>query len=299
LPNTANEKISRSLTPRHGSARPAKKAKLGQNFLVDASGARKIIEGLGDISSSTVVEIGPGRGAITDQLVKDAKRLIAIEIDRVLAAQLRLRYSRFSNVEILEADILALQLSTVLTQRIGPLRDLRPTKADKVRVIGNLPYYITSEILLRLFEANQLIDCAVIMVQKEVADRIAAEPGTRDYGLLSSTSQLYSRVENLFTLPPESFSPPPQVHSTVLRLQMQSRVEELGVDEAGFIEFLKLIFGQKRKTLFNNLRGTYVAATVREAMKTAGLKPDVRAEAISLETTAALYNGLRNAGAIS
>jgi 16S rRNA (adenine1518-N6/adenine1519-N6)-dimethyltransferase len=299
LPNTANEKIPRSLTPRARNAHAVKKPKLGQNFLVDASGARKIVEGLGDVSSSTVVEIGPGRGAITDTLVKQAKRLIAIEIDRVLAAQLRLRYSRFSNVEILEADILALQLSTVLTQRIGPLRDLRPTKADKVRVIGNLPYYITSDILLRLFEANQLIDCAVIMVQKEVADRIAAEPGTRDYGLLSATAQLYSRVENLFTLPPEAFSPSPQVHSTVLRLQMQSRVEELGVDEASFIEFLKLIFGQKRKTLFNNLRGRYEAATAREAMKAVGLKTDVRAEAISLEMTAALFNSLHSPGVVS
>lgn len=296
MPKTANEKIFHSLTPRPRNARPATKAKLGQNFLVDAAGARKIVEGLGDIGGSTVVEIGPGRGAITDSLVKHAKRLIAIEIDRVLTAQLRLRYSRFSNVEIIEADILALQLSTVLTQRIGPLRDLRPTKADKVRVIGNLPYYITSDILLRLFEANQLIDFAVIMVQKEVADRIAAEPGTRDYGLLSATAQLYTTVEKLFTLPPEAFSPPPRVYSTVLRLQMQSRVEELSVDETGFIEFLKLIFGQKRKTLFNNLRGNYEAATVREAMKAVGLKPDVRAEAISLETTAALYNSLRSTG---
>jgi 16S rRNA (adenine1518-N6/adenine1519-N6)-dimethyltransferase len=284
LPKSANEKNSR----------PATKAKLGQNFLADASGAQKIVDALGDISDATVVEIGPGRGAITDHLVKSAKRLIAVEIDRVLAAKLRLRYSRFPNVEVLEADILAVELSTVLTQRIGPLRDLRPTKADKVRVIGNLPYYITSDILLRLFEAHALIDFAVIMVQKEVADRIAAKPGTRDYGLLSATAQLYTRVEKLFTLPPGSFAPPPLVHSTVLRLEMQPRIEELGVEEHGFIDFLKLIFGQKRKTLFNNLRGTYEATVVRDAMKAAGLKPDVRAEAVNLDKTAALYKALGN-----
>ncbi len=284
MPKSANEKV----------LRPAKKPKLGQNFLADANGALKTVEALGDISDATVVEIGPGKGAITNYLVKRAKRLIAVEIDRVLAAQLRLRYSRFPNVEVLEADILAVELSTVLTQRIGPLRDLRPTKAEKVRVIGNLPYYITSDILLRLFEANELIDFAVIMVQKEVADRIAAKPGTRDYGLLSATAQLYSQVEKLFTLPPGAFTPPPLVHSTVLRLQMQSRVEELGVDEAGFIEFLKLIFGQKRKTLFNNLRGRYEVETARSAMKTAGLKPDIRAEAVSLDKTAKLYNELRS-----
>lgn len=284
MPKTAADKGSR--TPR--------KAKLGQNFLGDANGALKIVEALGDISDATVVEIGPGKGAITDLLARRAKRLIAVELDRVLAAQLRLRYSRLPNVEILEADILAVELSTVLAQRIGPLRDLRPTKPQKVRVIGNLPYYITSEILLRLFPAHELIEFAVIMVQKEVADRIAAKPGTRDYGLLSATAQLYARVEKLFTLPPGAFNPPPQVHSTVLRLQMQPRIEELGVDENGFIEFLKLIFGQKRKTLFNNLRASYEAEVVRAAMKTAGLKPDVRAEAVSLEKTAKLYNGLRN-----
>lgn len=282
MPKIAKEKISRS----------ARKAKLGQNFLVNAGGALKIVEALGDISEATVVEIGPGRGAITDNLAKRARRLIAIEIDRVLAAQLRLRYSRLPNVEILEADILAVQLSTVLTQRIGPLRDLRPTKADKVRVIGNLPYYITSEILLRLFEAHALIDFAVIMVQKEVADRIAARPGTRDYGLLSATSQLYSDVEKLFTLPPGSFAPPPLVHSTVLRLQMNPRFEELGVEEAPFIDFLKLIFGQKRKTLFNNLRERYAPDQARAAMKAAGLKPDIRAEAVGLEKTARLFNEL-------
>ena len=269
-----------------------KKPKLGQNFLADASGALKIVEALGEIGDATVVEIGPGKAAITDLLARRAKRLIAIEIDKVLAAQLRLRYSRLPHVEILEADILAVELSTVLTQRIGPLRDLRPTKADKVRVIGNLPYYITSDILLRLFAAHTMIDCAVIMVQKEVAERIAAKPGTRDYGLLSATAQLYTKVEKLFTLPPGAFNPPPEVHSTVLRLQMEPRLEELQVDDKGFDAFLKRIFGQKRKTLFNNLRENYDADASRAAMKAAGLKPDVRAEAVSLEKTAALYREL-------
>lgn len=274
-------------------SRPAKRPKLGQNFLADASGALKIVEALGDISDATVVEIGPGRGAITDLLAKRAKRLIAIELDRVLAAQLRFRYSRFPNVEVLEADILAVELRTVLAQRIGPLRDLRPTKPEKVRVVGNLPYYITSDILLRLFEANDLIDFAVIMVQKEVADRIAARPGSSEYGLLSATAQLYAKVQKQFTLPPAAFNPPPQVHSTVLRLEMAPRIEELGVDERGFIEFLKLLFAQKRKTLFNNLREKYDSERARNAMKAAGLKPDVRAEAVTLEKTAALYKALR------
>lgn len=274
------------------ATRPAKKAKLGQNFLSDPGGAQKIVEALGDISAATVVEIGPGRGVITDQLVKTAKRLMAVEIDRVLAAQLRLRYSRFSNVEILEADILKVELSTVLAQRIGPLRDLRPTPPEKVRIIGNLPYYITSDILLHLYEAHSLIDSAVIMVQKEVADRIAAKAGGKEYGLLSATSQLYATVEKLFTLPPGAFQPPPLVHSTVLRLKMAPRFEELQIEEKPFIEFLKLLFGQKRKTLFNNLRERYQPDIARTAMKNAGLKPDVRAEAVNLEKTANLFREL-------
>lgn len=242
-----------------------------------------------------MIEIGPGRGVITDLLVPRAKRVIAIELDKVLAAQLRLRYSRFPNAEILEADILRVELPTVLS-RPGPLRDLRPTQPEKVRVIGNLPYYITSDILLHLFEAHHLIESAVIMVQKEVADRIAASPGTRDYGLLSATTQLYARPRKLFTLPPGAFSPPPKVHSTVLHLQMEPRMEELGVQEEGFISFLKLIFGQKRKTLLNNLRETYKTEIAQAAIKKAGLRADVRAEAVSLERTAALYRALNGAG---
>jgi 16S rRNA (adenine1518-N6/adenine1519-N6)-dimethyltransferase len=138
-----------------------------------------------------------------------------------------------------------------------------------------------------------LIDFAVIMVQKEVADRIEAKPGSSDYGLLSATAQLYTQVQKLFTLPPSSFSPPPLVHSTVLRLQMAPRLEELGVDENGFIDFLKLIFGMKRKTLFNNLREIHDPEKVRAAMKTAGVKPDVRAEAVNLDKTAKLYKALQ------
>src|SRR5262249_20112102 len=154
------------------------------------------------ISQALVVEIGPGKGALTDMLVHRAGRLIAIELDHMLAAELRYRYARNPSVEIIEGDVLRIDFRTVLNRTIGPLNDLRPEKPSRARVVGNLPYYITSDILLRLFEFHEQFETIVIMVQREVADRIAAKPGSRDYGLLSATAQLYTQVEKLFTLPP-------------------------------------------------------------------------------------------------
>src|SRR5260221_14249203 len=270
----------------------AKKPKLGQNFLADVGAAEKIVDALGDVSNSVVVEVGPGRGALTQALARRAKRLIAIELDRMLATQLRFSFSRWPHVEIIEADVLSLDFRTVLNRTIGPLNDLRPLKPAPARVIGNLPYYITSDILLRLFEFHDQFDVIVIMVQREVADRIAAQPGSRDYGLLSATAQLYTKVENLFTLPPDAFSPPPKVHSSVLRMRIAPRFDELGITPAEFIRFLKLAFAMKRKTLLNNLRGTYPEKQLRAAFKEAAIRPDVRAEALSLDDTARLFRKL-------
>src|SRR6476646_825762 len=217
-----------------------KKARLGQNFLADAGGAEKIVDALGDVSESVVVEIGPGKGALTQALARRAKRLIAVELDRMMSAELRFKYRLQPQVEIIEADVLKLDFRTVLNRTIGPLNDLRPLKPSLARVVGNLPYYSTSDILLRLFEFHEQFDVIVIMVQREVADRIAAAPGSRDYGLLSATAQLYARVERLFTLPPEAFAPPPKVHSTVLRLSIAPRFAELEIKPAEFIGFLNL-----------------------------------------------------------
>ena len=277
------------------AARSKRKPKLGQNFLTDREVARHIVEALGDVSNRTVIEIGPGRGALTDLLIPRAKRVIGIELDRVLAAQLRMRYATKPNVEILESDFVTAEFASIVGRRPGPLHDLRPTQPETVDVLGNLPYYITSDIVLRILELHQNIERAVIMVQREVADRLAAEPGSRDYGLLSATAQLFARVENLFTVPPGAFAPPPQVYSAVLRLTMAPRLEELQVEEAPFIVFLKLAFAQKRKTLMNNLRGPYADAGIRAALKGAGLRADVRAEAVPLAKMAAVFRALHQA----
>jgi 16S rRNA (adenine1518-N6/adenine1519-N6)-dimethyltransferase len=278
--------------PRAAAAKTGHKPKLGQHFLINDSNASRIVEALGNISQSTVLEIGPGRGVLTSLLARQTRRLIAIEIDRVLAAQLRMKFALYPNIEIIEGDVLAIDFSTLFGPKPGSSRPGLVQTPEPVPVVGNLPYYITSEILLRLFEFRQCFSTIVIMVQKEVADRLAATPGSRDYGLLSATAQLYARVERLFTLPPGAFSPPPKVYSSVVRLTLSPRIDSLHVDEEGFINFLKLSFGQKRKTLWNNLKTEYAPASLKQALQQAGVKPTVRAEALPLEKSAAIFRAL-------
>ena len=185
-------------------------------------------------------------------------------------------------MEVLCQDILNVDLTQLAAQR-----------GVRLLVIGNLPYYISSPILMHLFAHSAVIDRAVLMAQREVAERIVAPPGSRAYGLLSATTQMYATVENLFTLPPEAFSPPPEVYSTVIRLTMHSRFEELGVEPAGFLRFLRQVFALKRKTLANNLRASgYNAAVVDAAFKQCAVDPQVRAEAVSLEAMACLFRAL-------
>jgi 16S rRNA (adenine1518-N6/adenine1519-N6)-dimethyltransferase len=270
-----------------------KKPKLGQHFLTDKSAVARIIEALGNISEGTVLEIGPGRGALTSLLARTARRVIAIETDRVLAAQLRMAFSLRPNVEIIEGDILAVDFDTLFGPKPGSMRPGMEQSYERVRVIGNLPYYITSDILLRLFRYRKYFDTIVLMVQKEVGDRLSARPGTSEYGLLSATAQLYARVEELFTLPPSAFSPPPKVFSTLVRLTLPGQLEKLRVDEGEFVQFLKLSFGKKRKTLWNNLKGEYPAEELRRAMAKMKIKPEIRAEAMSLEQSASLFRELK------
>src|ERR1700704_4006209 len=273
---------------------PIRKPKLGQHFLASHAAAVRIVEALGDISQATVLEIGPGRGALTALLATRGRRIIAVELDRVMAAQLRMKFNTYPNVEIIEGDILKIELDTVFGPKPGTLRPGLNFAPEPAYVVGNLPYYITSDILLRLLEYHRYFSTIVIMVQKEVADRLAASPGSRDYGLLSATAQLFASVEKLFPLPPDAFAPPPKVHSSVLRMTIEPRLDSLRVPEAEFISFLKLSFGQKRKTLWNNLTTQYDQAALRAALAKSGVKPTVRAEALSLTKSAALFRALHN-----
>lgn len=260
-----------------------RKPKLGQNFLVDDRARHAIVDALGDVRQRTVIEIGPGRGAITEILASRVGRLIALELDRDLAPALAHRFADQPQVEIVEIDVLKANFASLLPP--GQTAD----------VVGNLPYYITSDILLKLFAAGSvgLLSRAVIMMQREVADRLSASPGVRDYGLLSATAQMNAQVEHLFTLPPLAFSPPPEVYSTVLRLHFAPRFAELGVDPPGFDRFLKQSFAQKRKTLENNLRAAGYSSSELTAGWPAGVSRQVRAESLGLEEMAGLYRSLK------
>jgi 16S rRNA (adenine1518-N6/adenine1519-N6)-dimethyltransferase len=262
------------------------KPKLGQNFLRDSSAIRRIVAALGDIADATVVEIGSGQGAITGVLAHQAGRLIAVEIDPDLASRLQGLLGS-QRVSILEHDALTFDFAAAAAQA-----------GQKLIVAGNLPYYITSPILLHLAENHASLDRAVLMMQREVADRVAAHPGSRDYGLLSVTVQMYGPVETLFTLPPGAFSPPPDVYSTVVRWRFAPRFAALAVDEHAFLAFARKVFAQKRKTLANNLRAAGLEPTqIREALSDAGINPSARAEELSIETLAGVFNKVTQNGA--
>ncbi len=257
------------------------RSRLGQNFLHDAQAIQRIVAALGDCSHCTVVEIGPGRGAITRQLISRAAHLIAIELDPELASQLRSALSP-ERVSVVQQNVLEFDFAAAAT-----------SAGQRLIVVGNLPYYITSPILLKLAANHAFIDQAVLMVQREVADRVTAVPGSRDYGLLSVTVQLYGPVEALFTLPPSAFSPPPQVHSTVFRWRFHPRFQELGLNETGFLAFLRQAFALKRKTIANNLRAAgFAVECAGHALNAASIDPRSRAETLSVEQLSGLWKEL-------
>ncbi len=257
------------------------KPRLGQNFLRDTDAIQRIANALGDLTSETVVEIGPGQGAITGALASKAAQVLAIEFDPHLAAHLRNQFPA-ERVTVIQADVLGFDFTAA-----------SKTAGRRLVVAGNLPYYITSPILLKLAASHAALDRAVLMVQREVADRIVAVPGTRDYGLLSVTVQMYGPVARLFTLPPSAFSPPPDVHSTVFRWRFAPRFAELKVEEGGFLRFARQVFAQKRKTLANNLRAAgYEPADVQTALAAASIAAQARAEELPLEKLAALWVSL-------
>jgi 16S rRNA (adenine1518-N6/adenine1519-N6)-dimethyltransferase len=262
------------------------KAPLGQNFLTDAGAAERIISALGDLRDRLVIEVGPGRGALTTKLAAAAGHLLAIELDAALAVDLQAQYKDNPSVTVQSSNFLTTDLTALVHERLG---------ADgKALLVGNLPYYITSDILLHLVEYAAVIDTAVVMMQREVGERVAAQPGSRDFGLLTVTVQMAASVESIFTLPPEAFSPRPQVFSSVLRLMMRPRYTELNVDRAAFERFARQAFAQKRKTLANNLKAAgYSSAAIATAVEWESIAADVRAEALSVEQLAALHRSLR------
>ena len=258
------------------------KPKLGQNFLNDAQATERIATSLGDLAGHTVVEIGPGAGAITGALAARAGHVLAVELDHELALHLRTQFPA-ERVTVIEQDVLSFDFAAASA-----------AAQERLVVAGNLPYGITSQILLKLAASHAALDRAVLMVQREVADRIVSGPGSRDYGLLSVTVQMYGPAEKLFTLSPASFSPPPDVYSTVCRWRFEPRFAELEVEEDGFLRFARTVFAHKRKTLANNLRAAGILpANVTVTMASTQIDPLARAEALPIETLAALWRSIQ------
>jgi len=233
-----------------------------------------------------VVEIGPGRGAITELLAERARHVVAVELDTVLAEQLRKKLGTGLPIEVLQADILTLDLAD-LCRRHG---------TERCFVFGNLPYYITSPIIHRLFLFHDRLRAMALLVQHEVAERVVAGPGTREYGYLTVLTQFFSSPRILLSVPPGAFAPPPKVQSTLVEFQMRetsdvkSLLPTVGVE--GFLQFVKRCFAQKRKNLPNNLAGFYSRARVELELNRLSLAHSVRAEQLTLEELLQLYRRL-------
>jgi 16S rRNA (adenine1518-N6/adenine1519-N6)-dimethyltransferase len=271
------------------------KSRLGQHFLRDPQAIHRIVAALGDCVGRTVVEIGPGMGAITRELAAKAGKVLALELDPELASSLSATFAAAagdhtatgSNVQIETVDVLAFDFAAASA-----------AAGERLIVAGNLPYYITSPILLKLADNAAALDRAVLMVQREVADRVTAAAGSRDYGLLSVTVQMHGPAVPLFTLPPSAFSPPPEVHSTVFRWRFAPRFAELGVNRGEFLRFMRQVFALKRKTLANNLRAAGIeSAAAAAALSSAGIDLNARAESQPIEALARLWTCLKKAGA--
>jgi 16S rRNA (adenine1518-N6/adenine1519-N6)-dimethyltransferase len=249
--------------------------KLGQHFLTDASWQGRIARAI-QVGEGVWVEIGAGHGEMTSRLARIADKVIAIELDRRLATRLREVTAPLGNVEVIENDVLTVNFAAL-------------TKGASFSVFGNLPYYITSPILHRLFEHADRIAAIHIVIQLEVAVRIVAPPGRRDYGYLSVVSKWFSRPELVLHIPPGAFLPPPKVASALVSLRMPGARETLVVrDEKAFLDFVKECFTQKRKNLRNNLRGR-LGNRAGELLRQAGLSPDARAEELSVTKFAELF----------
>ncbi|KFZ39467.1 MULTISPECIES: 16S rRNA (adenine(1518)-N(6)/adenine(1519)-N(6))-dimethyltransferase RsmA [Thermoactinomyces] len=260
------------------------KKSLGQNFLTDSHVLDKIIHAASLTKKSGVIEIGPGIGALTERLAQAAGKVVAIEIDQRLIPILEDLFQNDDNVEIINADALTVDLKTVVAEHF---RD-----TGSLHVVANLPYYVTSPILVRLLEERLPLTNIVIMIQKEVADRLKAAPGTKDYSSLSVLVQYYAEVEEVGRVPSHVFVPRPQVDSKVVCLTLRKEPKVRVPDEQAFFKMVRAAFNQRRKTLLNSLHSHLLSSVSKEElekwMSEAGIDPKRRAETLDLEEFAVL-----------
>lgn len=261
--------------------------KYGQNFLVDSSILDKIIESAQVGKDDCVLEIGPGIGTMTQRLAEEAREVVAVEIDKNLIPVLQDTLSDYDNVTVINADILKLDLNRIAKEHNGG----RP-----IKVVANLPYYITTPIIMSLFENHVPLQSVTVMVQKEVADRMRVGPGTKDYGALSLAVQYYAKAEIVTRVPAACFMPKPNVDSTVVRLVRYGQPPVKADDEAWLFAVIRASFNQRRKTLVNGLANAGNIDVGRrqaeEVLAGMGLPLTVRGEALTLEQFADLSNRL-------
>jgi 16S rRNA (adenine1518-N6/adenine1519-N6)-dimethyltransferase len=259
---------------------------LGQNFLIDQSILDKIIEGSELTKDDYVLEIGPGMGSMTQKLCESAGKVVAVEIDKNLLPVLKVTLEEYDNVTIINHDILKLDLKKVFEEHFGD---------KKVKVIANLPYYITTPIIMKLLEDKLNLQSITIMVQKEVGDRIKAAPGGKEYGALSVAVQYYARPSQVLLVPPHSFIPQPEVDSIVLKLDILSKPAVEVESESLFFRVVKASFGQRRKTLLNALTAGNLGLTkeqLRDVLKSVDVEENRRGETLSLQEFANIANKL-------
>lgn len=265
------------------------KKSLGQNFLIDTNILKRIVDYAGLTEQTGAIEIGPGIGALTEQLARNSKKVVAFEIDQRLLPILSDTLAPYENVNVIHQDVLKADVSAVLDKEFAGISD--------VMVVANLPYYVTTPIIMKLLEERLPIRGIVVMLQKEVADRISARPGTKEYGSLSIAIQYYTVAETVMVVPKTVFTPQPNVDSAVIRLTKREKPAVQVKDEAFFFKVTKASFAQRRKTILNNLTsqlpdGKQKKETILAALHNSGIDPTRRGETLSLEEYAVLSDTL-------
>ncbi|MBU6133706.1 16S rRNA (adenine(1518)-N(6)/adenine(1519)-N(6))-dimethyltransferase RsmA [Staphylococcus xylosus] len=267
------------------------KKSLGQNFLIDVNIIHNIIEA-SDIDADTgVIEIGPGMGSLTEQLAKNAKEVVAFEIDQRLIPVLKDTMGPYDNVTAINEDILKADIAHYVAEHFS--------ECNKIMVVANLPYYITTPILLNLMQQSLPIDGYVVMMQKEVGERLNAQVGTKAYGSLSIVAQYYTETSKVLTVPKAVFLPPPNVDSIVVKLMKRDTPIVTVDDEDKFFKMTKAAFSQRRKTINNNYQSLFVNGKANKQiildwLEASDIDPRRRGETLSIKEFAHLYNELKN-----
>jgi dimethyladenosine transferase len=257
--------------------------RLGQNFLIDAGVVRGIVEAAELSPADTVLEIGPGIGTLTQGLAETGARIVAVELDKKLPAVLAETLKGYDNVTIVPGDILKLNIPEILGRKDG----------ESFKVAANLPYYITTPIIMTLLEQRLPIERLVAMVQKEVAVRMTARPGSKDYGALSVAVQYFTEPRMVMDVPPRSFMPAPEVTSTVIACRVRETPAAVPADEKLFFRLIRAAFGQRRKTLLNALTGAGITKEMsRAGLAAAGIAENMRGEQLSLADFARLSDAV-------